>query len=571
MTLVMAYVILIAAGISASAVVVEAIVRGRGFATRWVWVGALGLTTAATMFAMIVPKRTQAVEASVISEPTEAPVLPVMSTLESARVPDLTPIIGKADLALPVAWLLATSVLLIALGAGQQRYRRERARAKAARVGGHEVLLTEDVGPAVAGVRRPVVFVPRWVLALDESSQQLLLSHELEHVKERDTWLLLYGAVSVAVTPWNPVVWWMVRRLRLAVEQDCDARVLARHPGIRRYADLLLTAASRHGLTARLLAAHFGEYTSDLVRRIEAMTNVKELSWRRIGGAAIVATALIAVACETPRPDPVAPIALEKAAPISNARSAEFVAIVDRCTSAGGAGCSLTAIVKSSDGKELRRYEGEIPVAEIPVGIIRQINVENAKCGASDCSLVWITLKPDVSLPQAELEQKRAGSLEGTLARTREVLDEFERLENKLVPLINDSSPPSAIDERRVASRGALVELNKQAPVLVSGSYLERDGERVGIGKGTIALPPKVLMRSGAASPEIVLRSGSRNTASPLVIVDGIIMSGTLDDIDPKSIEIIEVFKGAAATRTYGDRAKDGVIQITTKGARRVP
>jgi TonB family protein len=307
MTLVMAYVILIAAGISASAVVVEAIVRGRGFATRWVWVGALGLTTAATLFAMIVPNGTPVVDAAVIREPSQPQVAPRISTLDSGAVADLTPLLGRTDMALPVAWLLATSVLLIALGAGQQRYRRERARAKAARVAGHDVLLTEHVGPAVAGVRRPVVFVPRWVLALDENSQQLLVSHELEHVKERDTWLLLYGAVSVALTPWNPVVWWMVRRLRLAVEQDCDARVLARHPGIRRYADLLLTAASRHGLTARLLAAHFGEYTSDLVRRIEAMTMTGRIPWRRVIPMTFAAAVLVAAACEAPRPEPLAP------------------------------------------------------------------------------------------------------------------------------------------------------------------------------------------------------------------------------------------------------------------------
>ena len=51
MTLVMAYVILIAAGISATTMVLESLVRGRGFATRWVWVAALGLTTLTTVFA----------------------------------------------------------------------------------------------------------------------------------------------------------------------------------------------------------------------------------------------------------------------------------------------------------------------------------------------------------------------------------------------------------------------------------------------------------------------------------------------------------------------------------------
>ncbi len=313
MTLVMAYVILIAATLSACAVVLESVARTRGRAGRWIWVSALGLTAVATVLAMVMPRPDGAV-ASLLLE------VPVAAATEGIALPSQSPVVAwetlfkTGDALLPVAWLLATISLLIAIGVGQRRLRRERARSRAADLAGHRVLLTEATGPAVAGIREPVVFIPRWVLALDEPSQQLLLTHEMEHVKRRDTAVLFTGAVAVAVLPWNPVVWWMVRRLRLAVEQDCDARVLARHPGVRRYADLLLMAASRHGLASRLLAAHFGEHTSDLMRRIEAMTSSESFPWRRIVGATLVASALIVAACETPRPEPVAPINRAEAA-----------------------------------------------------------------------------------------------------------------------------------------------------------------------------------------------------------------------------------------------------------------
>jgi beta-lactamase regulating signal transducer with metallopeptidase domain len=52
----------------------------------------------------------------------------------------------------------------------------------------------------------------------------------------------------------------MVRRLQLAVERDCDARVLAAHPNVRRYAQTLLTAASRP-ISGAPLAAHFASIT----------------------------------------------------------------------------------------------------------------------------------------------------------------------------------------------------------------------------------------------------------------------------------------------------------------------
>lgn len=51
----------------------------------------------------------------------------------------------------------------------------------------------------------------------------------------------------------------------------------------------------------------------------------------------------------------------------------------------------------------------------------------------------------------------------------------------------------------------------------------------------------------------------------PLIIVDGIVTSGNLQDIDMQSVETIEVIKGAAAASLYGSLAGSGVIQIITK------
>ena len=203
MTLVMAYVILIAAGVAACAVVLEAFLRGRGAGARWVWVVAMGFTIAATLFAMVAPRSIEEVpvERAIIASNLLMPsvgAVPFISS--SSSVPTAERLIEGADLLLPAAWLVATLLLLVALGVGQRRFRMERRAAREAKVGGHAVLLTEDLGPAVAGVRRPVVFIPRWVLALDDGSQRLLLAHEMEHVRGRDTSLLLFGALTAALT-----------------------------------------------------------------------------------------------------------------------------------------------------------------------------------------------------------------------------------------------------------------------------------------------------------------------------------------------------------------------------------
>lgn len=52
----------------------------------------------------------------------------------------------------------------------------------------------------------------------------------------------------------------------------------------------------------------------------------------------------------------------------------------------------------------------------------------------------------------------------------------------------------------------------------------------------------------------------------PLIVVDGKEMpNSSIEDIDSDRIETIEVLKGDSATKKYGDKAKNGVIEITTK------
>jgi TonB-linked SusC/RagA family outer membrane protein len=52
---------------------------------------------------------------------------------------------------------------------------------------------------------------------------------------------------------------------------------------------------------------------------------------------------------------------------------------------------------------------------------------------------------------------------------------------------------------------------------------------------------------------------------NPLYVVDGVPITGDLRDIDPNSIETIDVLKDAAAAAVYGSRGANGVVMITTK------
>ncbi|MCD7936426.1 MAG: TonB-dependent receptor [Tannerellaceae bacterium] len=56
---------------------------------------------------------------------------------------------------------------------------------------------------------------------------------------------------------------------------------------------------------------------------------------------------------------------------------------------------------------------------------------------------------------------------------------------------------------------------------------------------------------------------GTLSDANPLVLIDGV--EGSINNIDPNSIESISVLKDAASSSIYGSRAANGVVLVTTK------
>jgi TonB-dependent SusC/RagA subfamily outer membrane receptor len=68
-----------------------------------------------------------------------------------------------------------------------------------------------------------------------------------------------------------------------------------------------------------------------------------------------------------------------------------------------------------------------------------------------------------------------------------------------------------------------------------------------------------------AASIRLRGSTALRGSSSPLIIIDGVMVEGTLSDINVDDIASMEVVKGAAASALYGSRAGNGVISIATK------
>jgi TonB family protein len=70
-----------------------------------------------------------------------------------------------------------------------------------------------------------------------------------------------------------------------------------------------------------------------------------------------------------------------------------------------------------------------------------------------------------------------------------------------------------------------------------------------------------------AAPPSFLKIKNTNGGPPPLVVVDGVITDIDLNSINPESIEAINVFKDKPATDKYGDKGRNGVIEITMKKA----
>ncbi|MFN8718074.1 MAG: M56 family metallopeptidase [Gemmatimonadaceae bacterium] len=173
-----------------------------------------------------------------------------------------------------VAWPLSSGLLVLVLLVSYRRQRALVRRCERGAIAGVPVCLSETTGPVVIGLVDPAIVVPRWLLERSDEEQRLVVAHEAAHVAARDPQLLLLACVLAVLMPWNAAAWFLLARLRLAIELDGDARVLASGTTPWRYGQLLIELSammpSPRGASA---APAFSHRASHLERRLLMMTS----------------------------------------------------------------------------------------------------------------------------------------------------------------------------------------------------------------------------------------------------------------------------------------------------------
>lgn len=138
-----------------------------------------------------------------------------------------------------------------------------------------ELLLTRDFGPAVVGVLKPKILLPRAIVTSATAVElHAVLLHESAHIARRDAIGHGLQRVVQAVLWWSPVVHWLVKKLDVAREVACDARAAGRCGNRERYALALVDLVEQLGLRnqpQRLPAVAMATTLKGLDERVEVI------------------------------------------------------------------------------------------------------------------------------------------------------------------------------------------------------------------------------------------------------------------------------------------------------------
>ena len=289
----MLYVIMVTALLSVGAYVAERATRLERARSRWIWITAivasLALPTIVSSVSVQLPSvMTPAAQRMVALRDTTTQVLsPVMWLSGSAAEPGGW---RNYDALLTALWRAASFAMLGALVASGIALAVRKRHWRTDTVSGAQVYVTKGVGPAVVGLLRPRIVVPAWVTMALPRDQAAIIAHEQSHLKAGDPQLFTLALALLVFMPWNLPLWWQLRRLRYAIEVDCDARVLAGGIDPTHYGETLISVGERQSAYIGAVAA-MSESKSFLEERIRIMIS-KPVKWRRVAVVTLAAISL---------------------------------------------------------------------------------------------------------------------------------------------------------------------------------------------------------------------------------------------------------------------------------------
>ncbi|RME28411.1 MAG: M56 family metallopeptidase, partial [Candidatus Zixiibacteriota bacterium] len=161
------------------------------------------------------------------------------------------------------------------------------------------VVSSQITMPFAWGIRRPLIMLPLSSSGWSAQRLDLVLRHEMAHIKHHDVFWINVASVVVGLHWFNPLAWLWWRRLQKECEQVCDDRVLLTGvPGVA-YAHFLLEHAREVNRQHRLFTAGVAPaHNSFLEGRIMSILNKRRRvatakKWLPVSFAVLVVSVVV--------------------------------------------------------------------------------------------------------------------------------------------------------------------------------------------------------------------------------------------------------------------------------------
>lgn len=249
---------------------------------RLVWVCAFVAVLLVPLANALLAKRAQPVLVGVASQPNPGPA-PVDYTL--------------------AFWLFGVGAGALWLGAGYAglwlslRNARSKARWQLSDDKGRpiRVQVTDSAGPLTFGILRPAILLPEAAKTWSQDQLRAVMLHELGHIRNFDSLVLLL-ANSVCIVLWfNPLLWLALRALRSECEAAADEAVVDSGIKPSAYASVLLSLVAGMGRRRSPSAALSMVRTPAIEHRIRAIVAAK--ASRRLTSAHRLGTLVTCLIC----------------------------------------------------------------------------------------------------------------------------------------------------------------------------------------------------------------------------------------------------------------------------------
>ncbi len=131
------------------------------------------------------------------------------------------------------------------------------------------------IEPFTIGIFYPVILLPDAQYSFEEL--ELILYHELCHIKNKDLFIKLCGLVALSLHWFNPFVYFLYREIGIVCENACDERIVLDQDMEfkRRYGRLIIETIEKKEIYSNALIISFSGNKKLTKERIRMMKNVK--------------------------------------------------------------------------------------------------------------------------------------------------------------------------------------------------------------------------------------------------------------------------------------------------------